>query len=423
MLAATAVPGNSIAAPRGTCAVSPAAYQPDLARCLRRAQEGKIASIVLAHGSYQGMLDASNVRLSSGVTIEGSRAVDLEAGIDMSGSSHLVLQGVSIAPPAGGSAVVLWTGGADHLTLDRVLVDGSKTLGGGARIVTSRTATDLLVRDSEFRQCGHGVPCVHLGPANFQIVHNVFDPCEQCNFLKGRAAGSAGVTVRRNTFGSVYKQAGCSETACTHLDSIHMEGGGPWYITQNRFADCGHAPHLAGRQGDCTANVFVGNLGGDPIHDVYIANNVFRGRTNRGVLLGDYSPLIGRIAVVNNTFANSGGSPSIVVMRRWQAAGGGPQPNAPIVANNIEYRGSRTVCTRARHYSNLVVAGAACRADPHGSADLRGKAFLNASLAPTPKSKKVLGRADPAYAPHIDLLGHPRGRRADIGAIQFVGRT
>jgi hypothetical protein len=415
-----ALPAASTAARHvapAACNVAVETYQFDLPQCLKRAQKGKVSSIVLADGVYTSTLDASGRRFAADVTISGSRGVDLAAGIDMSGSSHLVLQGLTVAPQAGGAAVVDWTGAADHLTLDHVLLDGSNNLDGGARLVTNRSGTDLLIHDSEFRQCGHGFMCIDLGAANLQVVHNVFASCEQCNFLKGGASGPNGLIVRGNTFGSIYKSSNCSSASCIHLDAIHMEGGGPWNITRNSFADCGHNPTGATPDGDCTADVFIGDLGGT-MHDVYIANNVFQGKTNRAVLIGNYKPQLGRITIVNNTFANTGGSPSILLMKQWEGPGGAPQPNAPLIANNIESLGSGTVCTRARHYTNLVIAGKACKADDHGTADFHGQPLLDPRLAPTAKSKAVLGRATPAYAPKYDLLGRARGARPDIGAVQ-----
>ena len=86
-----------------------------------------------------------------------------------------------------------------------------------------------------------------------------------------------------------------------------------------------------------------------------------------------------------------------------------------VIANNIEAVNKSGYCAPlARATSrNLVSSGQPC------PGDLTGDPALGPSYEPTRASVKVVGQADPQYAPATDYYGHPHGAHPDIGAVYY----
>jgi Right handed beta helix region len=365
------------------------------ARALSSARPGD--TIRLADGTYP-VLAVSGRRYAGKVTIAGSRAAHL-AGLTVSGSTNVVVSGVTVTPP-GSQRATVQVAGSSNITLDGLLVDG-RTETAGAWIVTDPTDSQVTVSNSEITNCGATGRCIGPGARGLQILHDNFHDCLDCDFIRGQAGGQT--TIADSTF----DRAVPGPCGCNHNDIIQTLGGGPWTIVRNRF----------GEQLKGGAPVFVTtstNNRTNRVHDVTVASNLFISGTSgyfavsitEGGIPGP--PL--NVSVVNNTILTG----STAAVRLGPPWAGVPRDQQPLVANNIFARSTTNgLCAEARTGHNLVESGQAC------PGDVVGPANLDANGAPTKASTLVIDKADPAFAPATDLYGHPTGKAPDIGAIEY----
>jgi hypothetical protein len=169
------------------------------------------------------------------------------------------------------------------------------------------------------------------------------------------------------------------------------------------------------------------------VDHVTIVNNAFHGtdpkvpgyRARVGMIIGSRGTtrVPRRVRVVNNTILTGarridGYAGSI----RMSGVYWGLQPRKrPLLANNVIglLEDPRYVCSVARAaVANVVLRGTACRG-PNDSAE----AHLDRNGYPTADSTLLIDQASRRYAPRVDLHGHPRGTKPDIGAFEYRGPT
>ena len=118
------------------------------------------------------------------------------------------------------------------------------------------------------------------------------------------------------------------------------------------------------------------------------------------------------VSIVNNTILSG----RISGLRLGDPYSSLPEPQRPLVANNIFGVMADVNCVDGRFADNLMQKGGVC-----DDSDATGSANLNDQDAPTPRSTLVVNLADPAYAPATDMFGHARTGAPDLGAIELVG--
>jgi parallel beta helix pectate lyase-like protein len=363
-------------------------------------------TIQLVDGAYP-QLSVLNRRFDTPVRIVGSRAVTL-AGIAFHNSSNVVLEGVTVTPPAKVAAEISVKGSSQNVVIMRVRVDGRDER-VGAFVSSEAAASDVTVQGSELTNCGYKGGCIRPGARNLRVVDNRFYDCRSCTFIKG---GGNGAYVQGNTFDLAHN-VGCTRghAGCPHNDHIHIMGGGPWTIVGNWFGD-----YEAGAA-QLYANPGLTN-DANPIRDVLIASNIFVDESGLAVRIGvgDKSPTPppSNVRVVNNTILTGGvgGVGALLLPDTWRDI---PADKLPIIANNIFHRFSPGNCDRATFVSNLVFIGKPCSLDSKGDPKLDAK-----TAAPTTASALVVDKADPQYAPKTDFYGRPRSGPPDRGAIELV---
>lgn len=360
-------------------------------------------TIKLAAGTYPVL----TVEKKDGVTVSGPRDAKLD-GVAIVQSTGITLEGVSVTPSADVRAEISLERSSGVVVKD-VLVDG-RDEHVGAGIVADETVSGLTVDGSEITNCGENNRCLAFaGTTGVVVSGNAFHDCLSCDFIRG----GSGMTIRGNSFDrAVHGSCEQEGTPCPHNDHIQILGGGPWKIIANTFGDrAGGAATIYISPGKANAS--------NPIHDVSIVSNLFRGEAGRYAIevVGGQpvkSGLIRNVSIVNNTIL-SGRLAALAIGPGWDAVSASARP---LVANNIFGIIKTNVCPRAVFVANVVDRG-------HTSCDGLRKATLglDASGAPTKASTAIVNKADARYAPKTDLYGHLRNGRPDIGAIEYRGKS
>jgi hypothetical protein len=352
-------------------------------------------TIHLAAGTFP-QFTLTGHRYSAPVTIVGAGRSTVMNGIMIFNSANLAFQGVRFAPAGRSATVNVDT--SSGVSFSHVTFDGqSETL--GANLQVQSRAANVSVTDSAFTLCGSGRACVIAHGTGISVLRNSFDQMIDSDGVRGVGSN---VTITANTFDHALRGSGEN-----HNDFVQIMGGGPWSITRNKFGDRNHGG----------GQVFLKPSNGNaraPIHDVNVASNIFYGNMPFAMQVGPGNGLVppaSNVSIVNNTILSGTAGAIRLVPELAQL----PVAQRPVIANNIEAVNSSGYCApRARTTSrNLVVSGQPC------PGDLTGNPALGPLYQPTSASVKVIGQADPRYAPPTDYVGHPHGVHPDIGAIYF----
>lgn len=388
-------------------------------------------TITLLNGIYDMTMTIGNYGGSwtSDVTITGSRNAVITQDFTLNNDRRLLLTGFTVRTLSTTDPVKLRLhNGTNLVTVDNVLFDGTQSGSGspphnfaGVQLNVDDASHDLTVKNSEFKQCGKvsGV-CINMGATNFTIEGNHFYPTEGADIIKGGAGANnpgVGAKILNNTFDEVYKVPGCtSGDHCVHLNHIHITGQGPWTIERNTFKDCGFNPNDPdpANKGGCAGSIGIYDMAPGDVRDATIQNNKWVGQANQDVFIGNYQPEIENIKVVNNTCDDTDSDTPCVELSDGWDNNGQPQPNAPIVANNIMKFQRAAECTRTIHSKNFVVSGTRCLGD-YGLAP----ANLNADHDPTASSGLIISGADTAYAPVKDFYDKTR-ENPEVGAAEYL---
>jgi hypothetical protein len=343
-----------------------------------------------------GQFTLQGHRYAQPVTIVGVGPTTVMNGINIFGSSNVVFENLRFAP-AGRIATVNVDTSSD-VRFSHVVFDGQDEH-LGANLQAQSKSTGVSVADSTFTLCGSGRACVLAHGTGVSVLRSSFDQLIDSDGVRG--AGS-NVTITGNTFNHALRGSDGN-----HNDFVQILGGGPWSITRNKF---GERAYGGGQVFLKPAN---GN-GNAPIHDVTVASNIFYGNMPFAMQVGPGNGLVppaSNVSIVNNTILSGTAGAIRLVPELAQL----PVEQRPVIANNIEAVNKSGYCAPlARATSkNLVMSGQPC------PGDLTGDASLGAAYQPTRTSVKVIGQADPQYAPATDYYGHPHGVHPDIGAIYF----
>jgi hypothetical protein len=377
---------------------------PSFAMAVASAKGGD--TIELADAVYT-TLEVQGRTFAKPLTIVGSRGAKV-GGFTFDGASNVVLQGVTITPPADKRVRVLIRGGSSKIVLDGILVDGrEETI--GAFVDTNQDTSDVTIRNSDLTNCGRNRTCIRPGAKNLRVLSNRFGECASCDFIKG---GGNGAVIQGNEFGrAVNVECRGGPTSCPHNDLIQISGGGPWTIGGNRFGQ------ISGGAAQVYINPGLRNSD-NAIHDVRIVSNIFTGEAGRAVRVGigqkSKTPPPANVAIVNNTFL-SGRVSSVELNPPWAEL---PAETRPVVANNIFLTFQEGNCTRGRFTNNIVLTGTPCPDDAAGRVDLDQR-----TAAPLEQSSPAVDKADPELAPQTDFYGRFRKGTPDIGAVELGGTT
>jgi hypothetical protein len=374
----------------------------DLTNAVNNAQPGD--TIQIADGSYGSGMSILHKHWSGTVTVTGSKAVRL-AGLTVRDVTNLHLVGMTLAPPTGmKSQALLTVRQSSNVDIDGLSVNGMRE-NAGAGIDVDASNTNVTLENSDLTNCGENQTCVLPGGQQMQITHNAFHDCLDCDFVRGIAAG---VTIDHNTFDRAV-QGSCT-VSCNHNDHVQVLGGGPWTIEDNRFGD----------RNNGAASVYLSTATNNtdrPVHDMLVADNLFSGdaglyAVELGGLPGGGAGYPTGVTVANNTIL-SGTAGGVLVLDSFAPV---PPADQPVIANNVMAVNDPTTCQYGTYVSNLVQSGATCSAS-----DVLGAANLDANGRPTITSNRLVDKADPTYAPAVDMDGNPRVGLPDRGAYEWNG--
>ena len=279
----TAVSGLAV----GVALVAPAAAgativrvtnDTELATALTLALPGDV--IQLAPGAYTTV----SVVARADITLAGEPGATI-AGMNIMGSTRLVITGLAIAP-AGATAYVNVAASSD-VTFSDLHLDGGAG-GAGAAIWLTPDALGVVIKDSTFLHCASPM-CIRASSPDVLIEHNVFDDLDDSDAVHGFGGG----VIRYNRMDHALP-AGDGN----HNDFIQIGNGGPWTIDGNWF----------GVRTGGAATIWVDSIDKGVIHDVLIQNNVLTGHyvgQDVGIFIaGDdrqVALLPSNVRVLNNT--------------------------------------------------------------------------------------------------------------------------
>jgi hypothetical protein len=362
----------------------------ELASALALALPGDV--IQMAPGAYGTVTVAARGGPDADLTIAGEPGATI-AGMNITGSTRLVVTGLSVAPA--GATAYINVATSNGVTFSNLHLDGGAG-GDGVAIWLTPDALGVVIKDSTFLHCSSPM-CIRASSPDVLIEHNVFDDLDDSDAVHGFGGG----IIRDNHMDHALP-AGDGN----HNDFIQIGDGGPWTIDGNWF----------GVRTGGAASIWVDSINNGVIHDVLIQNNVLTGHyvgQDVGIFVaGDdrqVALLPSNVRVLNNT-VTSGLLNSLRFGANYATI---PVDQRPLVANNVGDR-LRGMCDRIRSEDNVFADGEACTAS-----DVIGNAALDADGAPTAASALLLGRADPLVAPLTDYFGCARTALPDIGAIQF----
>ena len=277
----------------------------------------------------------------------------------------------------------------------------------------------ITVRRSEFTHCGdrspHMVNCILLWQVtNLTVSDSTFHDCRGCDFINGRFGHN--LALYRNHFARTLP---CSMGAyrCGHQDLVQLFGGSGLDVRDNVF----------GLYWKGAAQLYVTNR----MRHIRIVNNLFLGTDPRlpgyearvAMVIGsaETKNVPRDVRIVNNTVLTGarrvdGYLGSIRMTNQYGAV---PKRARPILANNViaVLEDPNQVCSEVRaSVSNLILQGDGC-----SKTDTIGGEVFGPDGRPTRYSAFLLGRADPGFAPRVDITGHPRSPEPDIGAFQYRG--
>jgi hypothetical protein len=366
-----------------------------LQKALGSVQPG--GTIHLAAGTFPKFTIQGH-RYSAPVKIVGAGPTTVLNGMFVLGSANLAFENIRFAP--GGATTTVSVDNSSSVSFSHVIFDGQDERFGAALLVQPK-ASDVSVSDSTFTQCGHSRACVLAHGTGVSILRNSFDQMIDCDGVRGSGSN---VTISGNTFDHALRG-----DFDNHNDFVQMLGGGPWTITRNKF----------GQRNAGAAQVFAKAANNNttlPLHDIRVASNIFYGDMYFAVEIGPGNgsvPAARNVSIVNNTILSG----SAAAVRLSSEVLQLPVEQRPLVANNIEAVSKGEICPLAHTSRNLVVSGKPC------AGDLTGPANLGPTYEPTSSSSKLIGQADPQYAPTSDFFGHAHGALPDIGAIYFGSGT
>jgi hypothetical protein len=361
----------------------------ELASALALALPGDV--VQLAPGAYGTVTVAARGGPEADLTIAGEPGATI-AGMNITGSTRLVVTGLSVAPA--GATAYINVATSNGVTFSNLQLDGGAG-GDGAAIWLTPDALGVVIKDSTFLHCASPM-CIRASSPDVLIEHNVFDDLDDSDAIHGFGGG----IIRYNHMDHALP-AGDGN----HNDFIQIGEGGPWTIDGNWF----------GVRTGGAASIWVDSINNGVIHDVLIQNNVLTGHyvgQDVGIFVaGDdrqVALLPSNVRVLNNT-VTSGLLNSLRFGANYATI---PVDQRPLVVNNVGDR-LRGMCDRIRSEDNVFADGEACSAS-----DVIGAAALDENGAPTAASTLLLGRGDPLFAPATDYFGCARTAPPDIGAIQ-----
>jgi hypothetical protein len=361
----------------------------DLATALALALPGDV--IQMAPGAYGMVSILARGGPDADLTLAGEPGATI-AGMNIAGSTRLVITGLAVAPAAATAYVNVAS--SNGVTFDGLHLDGGAG-GPGVAIWLTPDALGVVIKNSTFLHCASPM-CIRASSPDVLIEHNVFDQLDDSDAVHGFGGG----VIRYN-----HMDHALPAGAGNHNDFIQIGSGGPWTIDANWF----------GVRSGGAATIWVDSIERGVIHDVLIQNNVLTGHyvgQDVGIFVaGDdrqVALLPSNVRVLNNTVTSG----LLNSLRFGAAYATVPVDQRPLVANNVGDR-LRGMCDRIRSEYNVFADGEACSAS-----DVIGNAALDENGAPTPGSVLLLGRADPLVAPPTDYFGCPRSAAPDIGAIE-----
>ena len=383
--------GVALCAPLGAAAATVSVTgDAELTAALALALPGDV--IQMAPGAYGTVTIAARGGPEADLTLAGEPGASV-AGMNITGSTRLVITGLSVAPA--GATAYINVASSNAVTFSNLHLDGGAG-GAGVAIWLTPDALGVVIKDSTFLHCASPM-CIRASSPDVLIEHNVFDELDDSDAVHGFGGG----VIRYNRMDHALP-AGDGN----HNDFIQIGNGGPWTIDGNWF----------GVRTGGAASIWVDSIDNGVIHDVLIQNNVLTGHyvgQDVGIFVaGDdrqVALLPTNVRVLNNT-VTSGLLNSLRFGANYATI---PVDQRPLVANNVGDR-LRGMCDRIRSEDNVLADGEACSAS-----DAIGNAALDASGAPTAASALLLGRADPLVAPPTDYFGCPRTGAPDIGAIEL----
>ena len=383
--------GVALCAPLGAAAATVSVTgDAELTAALALALPGDV--IQMAPGAYGTVTIAARGGPEADLTLAGEPGASV-AGMNITGSTRLVITGLSVAPA--GATAYINVASSNAVTFSNLHLDGGAG-GAGVAIWLTPDALGVVIKDSTFLHCASPM-CIRASSPDVLIEHNVFDELDDSDAVHGFGGG----VIRYNRMDHALP-AGDGN----HNDFIQIGAGGPWTIDGNWF----------GVRTGGAASIWVDSIDNGVIHDVLIQNNVLTGHyvgQDVGIFVaGDdrqVALLPTNVRVLNNT-VTSGLLNSLRFGANYATI---PVDQRPLVANNVGDR-LRGMCDRIRSEDNVFADGEACSAS-----DAIGNAALDASGAPTAASALLLGRADPLVAPQTDYFGCPRTGAPDIGAIEL----
>jgi hypothetical protein len=364
----------------------------ELATALSLAVPGDV--IQMAPASYSTVSIVGRGGPDADITLAGEPGATI-AGMNITGSTHIVVTGLSVAPA--GATAYISVATSNGVTFDNLHLDGGA---GGDGVAIWLTPDDLgvVIKNSTFLHCASPM-CIRASSPDVLIEHNVFDDLDDSDAVHGFGGG----VIRYNHMDHALPAGNGN-----HNDFIQIGNGGPWTIDGNWF----------GVRTSGAASIWVDSIDKGVIHDVLIQNNVLTGHyvgQDVGIFVAgddrEVALLPSNVRVLNNTV-----TAGLLNSLRFGAAYATiPVDQRPLVDNNV---GDRLLgmCDRIRSEDNVFAVGDAC-----SPSDTIGNAALDANGAPTAASALLLGRADPLLAPPTDYLGCARTAAPDIGAIQFGG--
>jgi hypothetical protein len=334
------------------------------------------------------------------VRIVGTHNTHLN-GLVIKDSSNIELDGVAVQP-TNGQRSTLSIENSSFVTVDGVLFDGVAE-SAGTGINMNPGATDVIVRNSEFTNCGYGFRCFALAGTRVTLANSNFHDCYDCDFVRG---GGQYLTITGNTFDRAVPGTCTGGVAvCPHNDLMQIMGGGHYQIVGNHF----------GARSAGAAQLFIASgEGKNPTapDDLYVANNTFDGGHMTYAIRVMQVPLPTNVRIVNNTVL-TGDTASILLDPHYASL---PVSSRPLIANNIFNKTTKVNCPLAQWTSNVSKTGYGC-----ATTDQVGDPQLDANELPTALSTLVLDLADATLAPSTDKLGHPRLPLPDRGAFQLIG--
>ena len=378
----------AVAGPAAHAATIPVSNAAAFDQAIARAKGGDV--IQLAGTSFPQLLIRRH-QYSAPVTIQGTTGTKLD-GLVIKQSRNIVLSSFSVTPASRGRATIGLVS-SSFITVDHVVFDGRvEALGAGMSM--NGDSSDVIVRNSEFTNCGYGTRCFAPAGQNVTLTSSNFHDCYDCDFVRG---GGVNVVITNNTFDRAMPGTCTGGTSvCPHDDLMQIMGGAHYQIVGNHFG-----ARSAGAAQLFIASGLGSSRGPD---DVYAANNTFDGNAMGYAIRVMNRPLPTNVRIVNNTVL-TGDISSIRVDDHYARVA----PSArPIIANNIFKRLTTVNCALANFSSNLIQEGGTC-------------APTRQRRRPAPERERLPDRSQHARPEHGEPGAGPGHRQARAPA-PAVGR-